>query len=168
MTDPKTDQPTLEEVSFVFGLLESQIKSELVRQEDVAHKTFTQLENYIQRILNQENAADTKNKFNTSIWSPIQSSRGYGSMMNFGKQAYHAMKNAISTIMKPPAPIIKEVPETFTPFRGDEHAVQVELQTRSGAQNTVKKLGLSGLKKLGDAFEPIPEETPMEIPAFNP
>ena len=172
--------------AFVFKYLESQIKEVCKQEEDVVSKTFTLLENYILRILTETRPKSqaVENAENYTVWNPNQgrlTNRGYGSnmmnygrlgygsnMMNYGRQAFQTMQNAFSSIMTKPAPAIIENPETFGAFQGDENVVQVEVLSRSGAKNVVKKIGLVGLKQLGDEFEPIANENPIEIPAFNP
>lgn len=171
----------------VFALLESNIRVAIHKEDNVALETFTQLEKNIFQIVDnitkKKNSDKTQHLFglstnqavgnNTSVWNPLKkqttgSRVNYGSnMMNYGRQAFQTMQNTFSSIVKPPAPTITEVPETFATFQGDENVVQMELHSRSGAQNVVNKIGLVGLKQLGDAFEPISDESPMEMPASS-
>lgn len=157
---------------------------------DIVIKTFSHIQNFILQILlippAKEDVKKNKNKEDTSVWIPSYRRRhgsydyrsdnhGYyhhhGSYNNyqgaydFGKQVYNSIQNGINYALSPRAESLStEAPESFSQFVGDENAVQVEVQTRSGDENVVKKLGLIGLKKLGDAFELIAEDKPIDIP----
>lgn len=164
---------------------EQQEKQEKQKKElEIVKHTFAFIENFIQQILlktpEKKDVKYDNNKQDTSVWTPSYRRHGsygsygsydqrhgsynYNDAYQFGKQVYNSIQNAFSA---PAVSLSKEAPESFSQFVGDENAVQVEVQTRSGDENVVKKLGLNGLKKLGDAFELIAEDKPIDIPPLN-
>jgi hypothetical protein len=104
-----------------------------------------------------------------SSYGMMDDGRQYG-MMDYGRQAYNTMQDYASSLFQSPERKITESPESLTPLNEKENVVTVETLSRSGAQNVVKKVGLVGLRQVGQLFESIvaPEETPMKVPDFNP
>jgi hypothetical protein len=162
--DPKEDK-NAEVAQQVFNMLQTNIKHVLAEPE-VVKNVFNELDRQIRRILTR-NTPTQPYKIATPLdrirQQPLDrwnfksgsSSGGFsGSIANYGRQAFNSIRNAFSTIFKPRTPIVPTTPFQFTPYTGSENIVQLEVQSRTG-NNTIKKLGLYGLKKLGDAFEPI-------------
>jgi hypothetical protein len=163
----------------VFQLLETETKK--VIHQKVAYDAFKLLETQILQILGRN---PTQPLSNTKIATPLDritpsssrwnfqsgsSSGGFsGSIAKYGREAFQTIRNAFSTIFKPRTPIVPTTPFEFTPYTGSENIVQLEVQTRTG-NNTINKLGLYGLKKLGDAFEPIqPSSADQPFKKFVP
>lgn len=153
---------------------EKQEKEKEKEELEIVKKTFSHIQNFILQILlippAKEDVKKNKNKEDTSVWNPYDyrrhgsygfrsynhgydhnhgSNNSYQGAYDFGKQVYNSIQNGINYALSPRAESLStEAPESFSQFVGDENAVQVEVQTRSGDENVVKKLGLIGLKKI--------------------